>query len=102
MEKNQNINCILAIELENIYSIKDPVRIDFRAANLHTSQAKLLADNTFEWNGQKILKTIGLFGSNAAGRCIAPWLLSFKACGVASFSSRKSLLASRHAAQTIF
>ena len=68
MEKNQNINCILAIEIENIYSIKDPVRIDFRAANLHTSQAKLLADNTFEWNGQKILKTIGLFGANAAGK----------------------------------
>lgn len=69
MNKNQtNINCILAIEMENVYSIKDPIRIDFRAANLHTSQAKLLSDNIFEWNGQKILKTVGLFGSNAAGK----------------------------------
>lgn len=69
MNNNQtNINCILAIEIENIYSIKDSVRIDFRAANLHTSQAKMLADNVFEWNGQKILKTVGLFGSNAAGK----------------------------------
>ncbi len=63
-----DINCILAIEIENIYSIKNPVRIDFRAANLRTSQAKILSDNTFEWNGQKILKTVGLFGSNAAGK----------------------------------
>ena len=69
MEQNKtNINCILAIEIENIYSIKDPIRIDFRAANLHTTQAKMLANNTFEWNGQKILKTVGLFGANAAGK----------------------------------
>ncbi len=30
MNKNQtNINCILVIEMENVYSIKDPIRIDF-------------------------------------------------------------------------
>lgn len=59
---------LLAIEMENIYSIKNRIRLDFRAANLNSAQVKLLADNIFEWNGQKILKTIGLFGPNAAGK----------------------------------
>lgn len=61
-------NLLLAIELENIYSIRDTVRIDFRAANIKTKQAKMLTDNVFVWNKQKILKTIGLFGPNAAGK----------------------------------
>lgn len=59
---------LLAIEMENIFSIKDRIRLDFRAANLNSAQAKMLADNVFEWQGQKILKTIGLFGPNAAGK----------------------------------
>ena len=59
---------LLAIEMENIYSIKNRIRLDFRAANLNSAQVKLLADNIFEWNGHKILKTIGLFGPNAAGK----------------------------------
>ena len=67
MDKNPE-NLLLAIELENIYSIRDTVRIDFRAANIKTKQAKMLSDNIFVWNKQKILKTIGLFGPNAAGK----------------------------------
>ena len=39
MDKNPE-NLLLAIELENIYSIRDTVRIDFRAANIKTKQAK--------------------------------------------------------------
>lgn len=62
------INILLAIEMENIYSIKNRVRLDFRAANMNSAQTKLLTSNVFEWNGQKILKTIGLFGPNAAGK----------------------------------
>ena len=59
---------LLACELENILSIKDTVRIDFRAANLNTNLTKQLSDNVIEWRGEKILKTIGLFGANAAGK----------------------------------
>ena len=59
---------LLAIEIENIFSIKDTVRIDFRAANIKTSQTKILADNVIDWKGEKILKTIGLFGANASGK----------------------------------
>lgn len=61
-------NLLLAIQIENLYSIRDRLTIDFRAANIKTQRAKLLSDNIFEWNGQKILKTIGLFGPNAAGK----------------------------------
>lgn len=61
-------NLLLAIEVENMYSIRDKIRIDFRAANIKTNQAKMLSDNVFVWNKQKILKTVGLFGPNAAGK----------------------------------
>ena len=59
---------LLAIELENFFSIKNKIRLDFRAGNINTTQAKMLKDNLIEWNGQKILKTIGLFGPNASGK----------------------------------
>ena len=59
---------LLAIELENFFSIKNKIRLDFRAGHINTTQAKLLKDNLIEWNGQKILKTIGLFGPNASGK----------------------------------
>lgn len=44
---------LLAIELENFFSIKNKIRLDFRAGNINTTQAKLLKDNLIEWNGQK-------------------------------------------------
>lgn len=59
---------LLAIELENFFSIKNKICLDFRAGNINTNQAKMLKDNLIEWNGQKILKTIGLFGPNASGK----------------------------------
>lgn len=59
---------LIKIELENFYSIRDRICIDFRAGNIHSSQAKKLADNVIEWKGIKILKTLGLFGANASGK----------------------------------
>lgn len=59
---------ILKIELENFYSIKEKVCIDFRAANINTSKARDLAHNTFKWKDAHILKSIGLFGPNASGK----------------------------------
>lgn len=59
---------ILKVELENFYSIKDRISIDFRAANINTAQARELAYNTFKWKNATILKSIGLFGPNAAGK----------------------------------
>ena len=59
---------LLKIELENFFSIKDKICIDFTAANINTATSKTLADNVIDWNGTKILKTIGLFGHNASGK----------------------------------
>lgn len=59
---------LLRIELSNFYSIKEPVCIDFRAMNIHSSLAKELSDNVIEWKGKKVLKSIGLFGPNASGK----------------------------------
>ena len=62
-------NLLLAIEVENMYSIRDTVRIDFRAANIKTKQAKMLTDNIFVWNKQKILKTIVIPGAEMITTC---------------------------------
>ena len=59
---------ILNIEISNFFSVKEKVCIDFRAANIHTQRAKELADNVIDWNGTKVLKSIGLFGPNASGK----------------------------------
>ena len=59
---------ILKIELENFFSIKDRIRIDFRAANINTALARELSYNIMSWNGMPVLKTIGLFGPNASGK----------------------------------
>lgn len=59
---------ILKIEFENFFSIRDRVRIDFRAANINTAAANSLKHNVFDWNGVPILKSVGLFGPNASGK----------------------------------
>lgn len=59
---------ILEIRLQNFFSIKDEVIIDFRAARINSGAAKTLSANTIDYKGEKILKTIGLFGANASGK----------------------------------
>lgn len=59
---------ILKIEFENFFSVRDRIRIDFRAGNINTALARELSHNVMEWNGVPVLKTIGLFGSNASGK----------------------------------
>ncbi len=59
---------ILKIELENFFSIKDRIRIDFRAASINTASSRELAYNVMTWKGTPVLKSIGLFGPNASGK----------------------------------
>ena len=59
---------ILEIRLENFFSIKDEVLLDFRAAKINTEKGKALSANVIDYNGEKILKSIGLFGANASGK----------------------------------
>lgn len=59
---------ILKIEFGNFFSIRDKIRIDFRAANINTTLARELRHNVVDWNGVPVLKAIGLFGPNASGK----------------------------------
>lgn len=59
---------VLKIEFENFFSIRDRVRIDFRAACINTAHARELSHNVMEWKGVPVLKSIGLFGPNASGK----------------------------------
>lgn len=59
---------VLKIEFENFFSIRDRVRIDFRAANINTALARELKHNVIDWKGVPVLKSVGLFGPNASGK----------------------------------
>lgn len=59
---------ILKIEFENFFSIRDRIRIDFRAANINTALARELGHNVMDWKGVPVLKSVGLFGPNASGK----------------------------------
>lgn len=59
---------LLKIELENFFSIKNKVCIDFVAAKSRSAHAKELLYNVIDWNGVQVLKTVGLFGPNASGK----------------------------------
>ena len=68
---------LLKIELENFFSIKEKVSVDFRAGNINTKQVRMLTHNVMEWDGQTILKSIGLFGPNASGKSNIVKAISF-------------------------
>ena len=59
---------LLEMRFSNFFSIKDEVRIDFRAENINTVTAKGLIDNTFSVNDETLIKVQGLFGPNASGK----------------------------------
>lgn len=59
---------LLKIRLSNFYSIQDEVSLDFRAGNIKTAKARELSENVFEWDGEEILKTVGMYGPNASGK----------------------------------
>lgn len=59
---------ILEIRLSNFFSIKDEVVLDLQAGNAKSKKARLLKDNTFEFNDSTVLKTVALYGANASGK----------------------------------
>lgn len=56
---------ILKIQLSNFYSINQEVTIDFTAEG---RKKNLYSANLINFNGDKFVNVIGLFGSNAAGK----------------------------------
>lgn len=59
---------VLEIRLSNFFSIKDEVVLDLQAANLQTKQAKALESNTFVCSGERMLKSVAIYGANASGK----------------------------------
>lgn len=59
---------VLEIRLSNFFSIKDEVVLDFRAANIKSTNARALKHNLFEFDKTGILKTIIIYGANASGK----------------------------------
>ena len=59
---------ILEIRLSNFFSIKDEVVLDMQAASIQTKKAKELEENTFVCGDERLLKTVAIYGANAAGK----------------------------------
>ena len=78
---------VLEIRIGNLFSIKDEITIDFRAANIKSANAKALADNIFTENDTDILKTIVIYGSNASGK--SNIIKAIRFCNAMVFESHK-------------
>lgn len=59
---------LVEMRFSNIYSIKDEISIDFRAANINNRAVKNLSDNVINFNDRKFLKVQGIYGPNASGK----------------------------------
>ncbi len=59
---------VLEIHISNFFSISEKIVLDFRAANIKSANTKALTNNIFEQNKTNILKTIAIYGANAAGK----------------------------------
>lgn len=59
---------VLEIALTNFFSINEKIILDLQAANIQTKEARALADNTFTAGGERLLKTIAIYGANASGK----------------------------------
>jgi AAA15 family ATPase/GTPase len=59
---------ILEIRLRNFFSIKDEIVLDLRAGRLKSKQAREMEQNTFQWQKEKLLKTVAIYGANASGK----------------------------------
>ena len=76
---------ILEIRLSNFFSIKDEVVLDMQAANIQTKKAQDLEENTFGCNNEQLLKTVGIYCANAAGKSSV--IKAIRACVGMIFSS---------------
>ena len=59
---------ILELRLSNIFSLRDEVTLDMQAAKIQTQKARTLEGNVFSVGGEKLLKSMAVFGANASGK----------------------------------
>ena len=59
---------ILNIALTNFFSFDEKMILDLQAANLQSKEARALEDNVIVANGERVLKTVAIYGANASGK----------------------------------
>ena len=59
---------VLEIRLENFFSIDKELILELRAGNINSKKSRELALNAFDWEKNKVLKTLALYGANASGK----------------------------------
>lgn len=59
---------VLEIALTNFFSINEKITLDLQAAKIQTKEARALAENTFSVGGERLLKTVAIYGANASGK----------------------------------
>ena len=59
---------VLEIRLRNLYSIKDEIVLDLQAGKSNSRKSQTLQSNTFVYKGDRILKSVALYGANASGK----------------------------------
>lgn len=84
---NTGYKMVLEIRIGNLFSIKDEITLDFRAANIKSANAKVLSDNIFTENDTNILKTIAIYGANASGK--SNIIKAIRFCNAMVFESHK-------------
>lgn len=78
---------ILEIRLSNFFSIKNEIILDLRAGQIMTQKSKALTQNVFNFEKTKVLKTIAIYGSNAAGK--SNIIKAIRFCASMIFESHK-------------
>ena len=59
---------IISLQLKNFFSIAEEVALDFTAEVSARNKKDIKPENLLEFNNDKFIKIIGLFGGNAAGK----------------------------------
>lgn len=59
---------ILELRLSNLFSLRDEISLDLQAAKIQTQKSKSLEGNLFSVSGEKLLKSVAIFGANASGK----------------------------------
>lgn len=59
---------ILELRLSNLFSLRDEISLDLQAAKIQTQKSRSLEGNIFSAGGERLLKSIAIFGANASGK----------------------------------
>lgn len=59
---------ILELRLSNMFSLRGEVCLNLQAARIQTQKARELEGNLFTAGGERLLKSVAVFGANASGK----------------------------------